>query len=113
MDGGIALTADADGQHAFLDIIRVNEVARANPDALTLGCRAFRGDVPLRSRLGNALTRQVFAIVGALGTALVSAALPTVLEAGIPHMYPGAPTKLMYEPWHKLKFSLAAPTMAC
>ncbi|NLD58185.1 MAG: glycosyltransferase [Clostridiales bacterium] len=61
---GIALTADADGQHAFLDIIRVNEVARANPDALTLGCRAFRGDVPLRSRLGNALTRQVFAIVG-------------------------------------------------
>lgn len=52
---------------------------------------------------------KVFAIVGALGTALVSAALPTVLEAGIPHMYPGAPTKLMYEPWHKLKFSLAAP----
>lgn len=52
---------------------------------------------------------KVFAIVGALGTALVSAAMPMVLEAGVPHMYPGAPTKLMYEPWHKLKFSLAAP----
>ena len=52
---------------------------------------------------------KVFALVGQLGTALVSAAMPTVLEAGIPHMYPGAPTKLMYDPWHKLKFSLAAP----
>ena len=34
---------------------------------------------------------KVFAIVGALGTALVSAALPTVLEAGIPHMYRAPP----------------------
>lgn len=57
-----ALTADADGQHRFEDILKVNEAARRCPEALTLGSRRFEGDVPLRSRFGNAVTRQVFAI---------------------------------------------------
>ncbi len=58
----LALTADADGQHRFEDICRVNEAAKAHPGALVLGSRRFEGEVPLRSRLGNAVTRQVFAI---------------------------------------------------
>lgn len=56
----LAVTADADGQHSFEDIVRVTDAARRNPGALVLGSRAFRGKVPLRSRLGNDLTRQVF-----------------------------------------------------
>lgn len=56
-----AVTADADGQHAFEDILKVVKSAQAHPGALVLGGRAFEGDVPLRSRLGNAITRQVFA----------------------------------------------------
>jgi len=59
----ILLTADADGQHAFEDIRRVNREALEHPDALTLGCRTFRGNAPLRSRLGNGMTRSVFAVV--------------------------------------------------
>ena len=58
----LALTADADGQHRYEDILRVNEAARENIGGLTLGSRRFDGDVPLRSRFGNAVTRQVFAI---------------------------------------------------
>lgn len=57
----LALTADADGQHKYADILRVNEVARQNPGALVLGSRKFEGDVPFKSRWGNAITRHVFA----------------------------------------------------
>jgi len=59
-DCAVVVTADADGQHRPADIARVAEVALANPDALTLGVRAFTGKVPLRSRFGNWWTRQFF-----------------------------------------------------
>ncbi len=57
----LALTADADGQHRYADILRVNEVAWEHPGALVLGSRKFEGEVPFKSRWGNAITRQVFA----------------------------------------------------
>lgn len=56
------VTADADGQHRYVDIRRVLDKSEEMPGALVLGSRAFDGDVPLRSRFGNAMTRQVFAI---------------------------------------------------
>ena len=59
---GLALTADADGQHRYKDILMVNESARRHDGALVLGSRKFEGEVPFRSRFGNAMTRQVFAI---------------------------------------------------
>lgn len=58
----MAVTADADGQHRYEDIRRVVESARQRPGTLVLGSRAFDGNVPLRSRFGNGITRQVFAI---------------------------------------------------
>ena len=59
---GLAVTADADGQHHYEDIIRVVETARKHPGTLVLGSRAFDGNVPFKSRWGNAITRQVFSI---------------------------------------------------
>ena len=56
------MTADADGQHRYEDILRVCETAAANPGALVLGSRKFEGDVPLRSRFGNGVTRKVFSV---------------------------------------------------
>ena len=56
------VTADADGQHRYADIRRVLDKSEEMPGALVLGSRAFDGDVPLRSRFGNAMTRQVVAI---------------------------------------------------
>jgi dolichol-phosphate mannosyltransferase len=53
------VTADADGQHHPDDIERVGESLLAHPDSLVLGCRTFRGEVPLRSRIGNAATSAI------------------------------------------------------
>lgn len=58
----LAVTADADGQHRAQDIHKVVELAREHPGTLVLGSRAFDGNVPFKSRWGNAITRQVFAI---------------------------------------------------
>jgi len=51
------VTADADGQHTVADVLAVAESLTANPQSLILGVRGFEGELPLRSRLGNALTR--------------------------------------------------------
>jgi glycosyltransferase involved in cell wall biosynthesis len=56
----VVVTADADGQHLAPDVLRVAEEAQRHPDSLVLGARAFEGDVPLRSRIGNGLTRLIF-----------------------------------------------------
>jgi glycosyltransferase involved in cell wall biosynthesis len=54
------VTADADGQHHPEDIERVAAaLAAANGGSLVLGTRAFHGTVPLRSRIGNVLTRAI------------------------------------------------------
>ncbi len=63
----LALTADADGQHRYDDILKVNETAKANPGALVLGSRKFEGDVPFRSRFGNGFTRRVFTLASGTG----------------------------------------------
>lgn len=57
----LAVTADADGQHRYEDIVNVARIAGERHGTLVLGSRAFDGDIPLRSRLGNMITRQVFA----------------------------------------------------
>jgi len=51
------VTADADGQHDPADIVRVAQALRANPNVMTMGVRKFGGATPLRSRLGNNVTR--------------------------------------------------------
>lgn len=62
--GGDVVTADADGQHTVRDILRVADALREDAadgvPMLILGCRAFTGNVPLRSRAGNAVARGVF-----------------------------------------------------
>jgi glycosyltransferase involved in cell wall biosynthesis len=59
------ITADADGQHHPDDIERVAAHLAQHPDRLVLGTRTFSGDVPLRSQIGNVVTRLVMrALVG-------------------------------------------------
>ena len=56
------VAVDADGQHRLPDVLRLCEEAEKTPDTLVLGGRAFQGKVPLRSRMGNAITRFVFTL---------------------------------------------------
>ena len=58
----LAVTADADGQHRYEDIRMVVDSARKHPGTLVLGSRAFDGKVPFKSKFGNGITREVFAI---------------------------------------------------
>lgn len=60
------ITADADGQHLVKDIINVGLALLNNDNTLVLGKRAFAGDVPLKSRFGNTITRHVFNFVSGL-----------------------------------------------
>lgn len=51
---------DADGQHLPSDMQRVLEAAAEHPGQLTLGVRVVGKEMPLRSRMGNSITRAVF-----------------------------------------------------
>lgn len=57
------VTADADGQHLIKDIINVGRITLEADDTIVIGGRAFKGNVPLKSRMGNAITRNVFRFV--------------------------------------------------
>lgn len=75
----VIVAVDADGQHLAVDALRAAHTAQGNPGTLVLGSRILNGkaaassgvqsadhasgntqNVPLRSRFGNAVTRQVF-----------------------------------------------------
>jgi len=58
------LTADADGQHLSRDVIALSDFVRGRKSCpLVLGERDFFEKVPMRSRLGNALTSWVFGLI--------------------------------------------------
>jgi glycosyltransferase involved in cell wall biosynthesis len=57
------VTADADGQHHPEDIQRVGRALTAHPEALVLGVRQFDVSTPLRSRIGNQITRGLYRVV--------------------------------------------------
>ncbi|MCQ2418781.1 MAG: glycosyltransferase family 2 protein [Clostridia bacterium] len=59
------VTADADGQHAIKDILRVSEKIHET-GGIVLGSRAFTGKIPLKSRMGNDLSRFTYAIASSL-----------------------------------------------
>jgi putative flippase GtrA len=54
------VTCDADGQHLVADVVKVARVLQNSPDSLVLGVRSFDTDVPMRSKLGNVITRGIF-----------------------------------------------------
>ncbi len=58
--GADVVTADSDGQHTPADVLRV-AAATSLSTGLVLGCRTFAGHVPFRSRVGNAISRRLFA----------------------------------------------------
>jgi len=57
------ITADADGQHLSDDIIKVSKAVEEKSDFFVLGIREFDEKVPLRSKIGNVLTRFIFNII--------------------------------------------------
>jgi glycosyltransferase involved in cell wall biosynthesis len=54
------VTADADGQHAVVDILKVADALKENPEHAIFGTRQFGFDVPMRSKVGNGVSRYVY-----------------------------------------------------
>ena len=62
------VTVDADGQHLPGDVGKVAAKALTTPTEFILGVRDFNHDIPLRSAIGNWVTRKIFAL--ATGTSI-------------------------------------------
>ena len=56
----VIVTVDADGQHKPDDVERVARISDQNKNALILGSRALAAGTPIRSRMGNSVTRYVY-----------------------------------------------------
>jgi len=54
------VTVDLERQHTVEDIVQVASAVAFRAGSVVFGCRRFSGDLPLRTRLENELTRLVF-----------------------------------------------------
>lgn len=59
-DSGLVGIMDCDGQHLPEDMMKLLEFAGTHRKALVLGVRTVGAEMPLKSRLGNKITRVVF-----------------------------------------------------
>lgn len=59
-DAAGVVTCDADGQHVAEDVARVGDEVSGNAGPLVMGVRTFASHIPLRSLIGNRLTRTLF-----------------------------------------------------
>ncbi len=80
------VTADADGQHSAEDILAVAQQLQHDQMHLVLGSRRFQGEIPLRSRIGNVITRSIFSAL--TGTSLSDTqsglrGIPTALVSSV------------------------------
>jgi len=83
VDVSCIVTADADGQHLPQDIVAV--AARAHDTHGTiLGVRKFDASVPLRSRFGNLLTRQLFRLIHGVDVADTQTGLRAIQRDDLP-----------------------------
>jgi len=62
------VTIDADGQHLLDNAVNVAQALEQHPNDLVLGVREFKSNIPLRSRLGNSVTRLMMRWVAGIKT---------------------------------------------
>lgn len=54
------VTMDSDGQHKYSDALKLLDYASKNNDTLVIGKRHWDKTTPIRSRIGNYITRKIF-----------------------------------------------------
>lgn len=55
--------ADCDGQHTWQDIQKIAETVSTHRQTIVLGSREFIGPIPLKSLIGNKITKTIFTFV--------------------------------------------------
>lgn len=58
----IVVTMDSDGQHTVKDAMKLCNYVENNPEKLVLGKRIRNKNTPLRSRMGNGITKVIYRI---------------------------------------------------
>jgi glycosyltransferase involved in cell wall biosynthesis len=96
------ITADADGQHRVEDIVAVaaamkRTTAGESRERVVLGVRAFPSGVPLRSRIGNLLTRSIFRFVTGATVSDSQTGLRGIPRALLPELMPLQGDRYEYE----------------
>jgi putative flippase GtrA len=86
-DGGV-VTADADGQHLPQDVLSVGRAMKSNSNSLILGVRSFGSNTPLRSRLGNNITKLIFRFLVGRNIKDTQTGLRGIPLSLIPHLLP-------------------------
>ena len=91
------VTVDADGQHKARAVLAVAESFLGSPDAVVIGSRRFSAGTPLRSRIGNGLTRRVFRWVAGVELADTQSGLRCFPRAVVPRLLELAGERYEYE----------------
>lgn len=82
----IVVTLDADGQHRLEDAERICREVQKNPQALVLGSRGLDENVPMRSKIGNSITRIVYRAVSGVAVHDTQTGLRAFSAALIPQL---------------------------
>ena len=96
-ESSVVVTLDADGQHSLPDALKVTDTAVNNPGSLVLGRRRFCGNVPVRSRFGNCVTRFVYRIATGSGVHDTQTGLRAFTSEMIPFMLNVSGERYEYE----------------
>lgn len=59
----VIVTMDADGQHSINDAKKLAHYNEENLDSLVLGSRKLNKNIPIKSKIGNSITRFIFLLV--------------------------------------------------
>ena len=58
----IIVTMDSDGQHSVKDALKLCKYVEKHPNELVIGKRIRNNNVPIRSRMGNSITKSIYYI---------------------------------------------------
>lgn len=78
------VTIDSDGQHTYDDTLKCIQAFLQYPDSLILGVRTFEESVPLRSRFGNVLTRDILDVFTGMKVSDTQTGLRVIPMAWLP-----------------------------
>jgi len=82
----IVATVDCDGQHSVKDTLRLIEYSKLHHNELVLGKRLRNKKIPLRSRIGNGITRFIYKITTGLDVYDTQTGLRTFTDKLVPTM---------------------------
>ena len=80
------VTIDSDGQHTYEDMMKCLAEFLQHPDSLVLGVRRFEKSVPLRSKFGNLLTRDVLGAMTGMNVSDTQTGLRVIPMSWLPKL---------------------------